>query len=313
MTIAGYDVIGDIHGYVDPLQRLLETLGYTQTQGTWSHPTRTAIFVGDFVDRGPHQREVVSLARAMVERGDAKAVMGNHELNALAYHTPHPETGAPLRPHSKKNQRQHEAFLEAYEDHPRELDHALTWFSSLPLWLELDGLRVIHACWHRPYLTYLQQEYEGSRLTDALLIDGFDKTHPTYNALETLLKGKELELPGGVRYLDREGNPRRTMRVAWWDRSARTYADAYMGPDGAAVPDTPIEGRHLVDDEPDGPLCFVGHYWLDGTPAPVADHVVCVDYSVARQEQLVAYRWSGERTPTQDHFVSVPVLESRGS
>ena len=40
--------------------------------------------------------------------------------------------------------------------------------------------------------------------------------------------------------------------------------------------------------------CFIGHYWLSGDPEPLAPNVACLDYSVAKNGKLVAYRWSGE-------------------
>lgn len=54
-----YDIIGDIHGYAEPLQRLLEKLDYTESNGTWRHPDRKVIFVGDYIDRGPAIRETL--------------------------------------------------------------------------------------------------------------------------------------------------------------------------------------------------------------------------------------------------------------
>jgi hypothetical protein len=45
------------------------------------------IFVGDFIDRGPQQREVLRIARAMCEAGSASAVLGNHEFNAIGWAT----------------------------------------------------------------------------------------------------------------------------------------------------------------------------------------------------------------------------------
>jgi hypothetical protein len=83
MSEQHYDVIGDVHGHADALRRLLVTLGYTESQGIFQHDTRKAIFVGDFVDRGPQQREVLRIARNMCEGGAANAVLGNHELNAI--------------------------------------------------------------------------------------------------------------------------------------------------------------------------------------------------------------------------------------
>jgi len=80
-----YDLIGDIHGHADELVQLLETLGYEKAQGSYRHPDRRVIFLGDFIDRGPKIRQVLEAVRPMIEAGHAQAVMGNHELNALAY------------------------------------------------------------------------------------------------------------------------------------------------------------------------------------------------------------------------------------
>lgn len=73
-----YDIIGDIHGYADALRRLLIKMGYTELQGVFRHDSRKIIFVGDFVDRGPQQIEVLRIARKMWEAGAASAVLGNH-------------------------------------------------------------------------------------------------------------------------------------------------------------------------------------------------------------------------------------------
>lgn len=99
-----YDLIGDIHGHADALQRLLAKLGYTRQKGAYRHPDRQVVFLGDFIDRGPRIRETLEIVRPMIDSGAALSVMGNHELNALAFHTPDPnKPGEHLRPHNEKN------------------------------------------------------------------------------------------------------------------------------------------------------------------------------------------------------------------
>jgi hypothetical protein len=71
MTVQGYDLVGDIHGHADALHRLLRALDYVEIEGVFRHPERHMIFVGDFIDRGPHQREVPQIARSMCEAGTA--------------------------------------------------------------------------------------------------------------------------------------------------------------------------------------------------------------------------------------------------
>src|SRR5664279_6567909 len=114
-----YDIIGDIHGHSEKLTHLLHKLGYRHHLGAWRHPDRSAIFVGDFIDRGPGQLETIGIVRGMLDAGTAQAVMGNHEFNAIAWHTPDPELeGEYLRRRGIKNRNQHEAFLAKVEHDP---------------------------------------------------------------------------------------------------------------------------------------------------------------------------------------------------
>ena len=138
-----YDIIGDIHGRLDKLDALLGRLGYREHHGAWRHPDRIAIFVGDLIDRGPHQVETVDRVRRMVDAGAALCVMGNHEFNAIAWTTPDPHnTGEFLRLHGKPgNLAQHRAFLAEVEGKPLHTE-LIDWFRTLPLWLDLGGIRV---------------------------------------------------------------------------------------------------------------------------------------------------------------------------
>ena len=56
-----YDLIGDTHGHADALQRLLKSLGYSRHKGIYKHPEKQAIFLGDFIDRGPQIRATLEI------------------------------------------------------------------------------------------------------------------------------------------------------------------------------------------------------------------------------------------------------------
>lgn len=74
-----FDIIGDVHGCCDELQELLAVLGY-RADGVWRHPGgRTAVFVGDIVDRGPRNVDALRLAMAMCDARTALCVPGNHD------------------------------------------------------------------------------------------------------------------------------------------------------------------------------------------------------------------------------------------
>ena len=149
-----YDLIGDIHGHATELKALLAKMDYEEIDGIWQHSERHVIFLGDFVDRGPEQVETVNIARKMVESGKALAVMGNHEFNAVAWATKNPESDSEyLRPHTEKNRKQHQEFLnQVIEKSDLHLD-MIEWFKTLPVYLDLPEFRVVHACWHPDHIS----------------------------------------------------------------------------------------------------------------------------------------------------------------
>ncbi len=81
-----FDVVGDVHGCRAELEQLLGDLAYTLVRDGQGRPVdavppdgRTAVFVGDLVDRGPDSPGVLRLVMGMVAAGHALAVPGNHE------------------------------------------------------------------------------------------------------------------------------------------------------------------------------------------------------------------------------------------
>lgn len=84
-----FDIIGDVHGCAAELRSLLVTLGWQLEQADGlavgaTHPAgRTAVFVGDLVDRGPDTPGVLRLVMGMVAAGTALCVSGNHEAKLV--------------------------------------------------------------------------------------------------------------------------------------------------------------------------------------------------------------------------------------
>jgi protein phosphatase len=81
-----FDIIGDIHGCFAELAALLGKLGYRDDNGRYSHPeVRKVIFLGDLVNRGPQNVEVLKLVARMVQDGSALYVRGNHCQSVYSY------------------------------------------------------------------------------------------------------------------------------------------------------------------------------------------------------------------------------------
>jgi hypothetical protein len=301
-----HDLIGDIHGHADALQQLLKSLGYSRQKGVYRHPERQAIFLGDFIDRGPHIRETLEIVRPMVDAGSALAVMGNHELNALAFHTPDPDKpGNHLRPHSEKNSNQHAETMRQVPS--SELASYLSWFRTLPMWLELDGLRVVHACWDENMMGQV-----SGPITDEFLHSACRKGQPLYAPIEILLKGKEATLPDRHSFEDKDGHPQRATRVKWYESPAgQTYRTYALSTEEIPC-DLPLPREVIQAAAPypaDAKPVFMGHYWLSGSrPELLAPNVACVDWSVAKGGFLCAYRWDGEQELDVGKFVWAPAV-----
>lgn len=314
-----YDFIGDVHGHGDKLEALLRKMGYEHRAGAWRHRSRMAIFVGDFIDRGPRQMDTINIVRAMIDAGSALAVMGNHELNAIGWITPSMrEPGEFLRQRGgekgSRNFSHHKEFLsEVKSDSPLHRE-VVDWFMTLPLWIDLPEARAVHACWHpRAVETIKSRLGEIPLLTENLLHEAIDESGPQkkegtlslFEAVELVCKGVEIELPQGRSYVDPSGFVRTRVRVRWWDESATTFKTSAMLSESfkEEFPDEmiPEDGRVVLPK--DKPL-FFGHYWMSGHPRPLGKLVACVDYSAAKNGPLVAYRYSGERELAADRFVS---------
>ena len=308
-----FDIIGDIHGYASALERLLSKLGYTNRSDGWQHPTRKVIFLGDFIDRGAEQVKTINIAKTMVDNQHALAVMGNHEFNAIAWATPDLEhTGEYLRAHTTKNYKQHRAFLNEIKENSLAHQEAISWFKTLPLFLDLDRIRVVHACWHPQHQQALKSYINDNAVVnhDAWPELCRENTE-AFAAIETLLKGMEIPLPKGVSFADKDGHVRHRTRTHWWlSGSSITYRDVAMVP-------SPMLEQLPPDIVPDGlqpgydnqkPL-FIGHYWMHGTPYLLSEHIACVDWSIAAetlpQAKLCAYQWQGESVLTAENMVWV--------
>jgi hypothetical protein len=311
MKQINYDLIGDIHGQAPELIRLLKKLSYRQFNGVWQHTDRKVIFLGDFIDRGNYQKAVINIVRPMVEQGFALSVMGNHEYNAIAYFTKN-SNGEFLRPHNQKNLNQHKEFINAYSDDSAEYERVIKWFKTLPLWIDFDNFRVVHACWDNESINLIKDFQNGSSiLSDKLLCESIKQDTWQHNAIEILIKGKKVLMPNECAFDDADNNIRKKMRVKWWKGSNSNYQDCFIGPDKvkALLPLTAIGSHNLTDYRSSEKLLFIGHYWLNNEITPLTDNIVCLDYSVAKKGgELVAYRWNGESVIDINKFVSVERL-----
>lgn len=285
--------IGDIHGRFSKLSRLLAPL-LAEEQAS----PLELIFIGDLIDNQPGDDIdhlcVLTTVRALVEAGRARCLMGNHEFNAVGWATRHPVTGEPLRPHSENNYRQHRAFLnDVTEDSSRHHDW-VDWFKTLPLFMDFGDIRAVHACWDDEALRRLRPWLdENNCLKPESWQHAFDKKHELYHLVEKVLKGPELSLPQGYRFIDKTNIERTQIRIRWWRNDATTYRHiAQVQPEMVdAIPDIPLTQPWQGFT---GAPVVIGHYTLAGAPELLSDTVICVDFNAAKGDNpLVGWEYTG--------------------
>jgi len=144
------DIIGDVHGESTALERLLFNLGY---QPDGYHPQgRKLVFVGDLFDRGPNSPAVLKIVRPIIEAGNGQLVLGNHELNLLRGERKDGNDWFwdEALPRDGKYE-PYERLL------PPQRNELISFLEQMPLILQRDDIRIVHAAWHDPSLDKLKQ------------------------------------------------------------------------------------------------------------------------------------------------------------
>jgi hypothetical protein len=302
------DIVGDIHGELEALEALLEKLGYTPDG---SHPQgRRLVFVGDLIDRGPASARVVLRVKALVEAGYAFAILGNHELNLVRKLLKNDN-------HWFMSPDDAEEAVELCVD-PAERAAVEGFLKTLPLVLEREDLRVVHACWlddsidqlrglsigevdlkalHADYSKQLWQHMQQSGLAAKAAKEETDYAEcirdrnwqPEFLAAKA--EADELFAVFNPLSVLTSGMERRTQtpfwasgkwrmveRVRWWDNYQSTVP-VVVGHYWRRVSE-----RGKVEMDKFGPDLFegIGHFdWLGPNK-----NVFCVDYSVAVRPAL---------------------------
>ncbi len=148
--------VGDVHGRVDLLHKA-RSLIETDAQ---SHPgkRKTAIFLGDFIDRGPNSREVVeALAGWTPPDCELVCLRGNHEAVLLDF-LAGADTGAQWLSHGGLETvlsygvalDRMPSTAEAFEDLRQKLlaavpDHHIAWLETLPVTHRAGDYLFVHA------------------------------------------------------------------------------------------------------------------------------------------------------------------------
>ena len=131
--------IGDIHGCLDQLQRLMELV-------TINPERDTLVFIGDYIDRGPDSRGVVDYVLDLKERmGNTVCLLGNHEHMLRDYLTDGPCGGLYLSNGGDATFASYGISAERDDAATRIPESHLEFFRSLPTYYETEEYIFVHA------------------------------------------------------------------------------------------------------------------------------------------------------------------------
>lgn len=267
------DIVADVHGEIDALRALLHYLGYRDGV----HPEgRRLVFLGDLTDRGPDSPAVIDLVESLLSRGLAQCVMGNHELNLLLGKERHGNSWF----YAKREvlDRSGQVVTQQLADEAMRR-RTLGLFASLPLVLEREDLRVVHAAWHHNAVEEVRNQSDAvavfhrferaidEKLDRLAITDEVERNLVLQNdnPVKRLTSGPE-ERVATPFYAG--GKMRHEGRVAWWN----SYGEDVW--------------------------CVIGHHWRISLPgdegerlfdpaqpfAPLGNgRVMCIDYSVGKR------------------------------
>ena len=278
------DIVGDVHGEIEPLLQLLAQLGY-DSRGR--HAQRRLVFIGDLIDRGPDSPAVLEFVRELVMAEQAQCLLGNHELLLLLGES---KEGCrwyadPQHPEQQPGGR----FA-----HSRPAPSALKplwreFVAGLPLALERDDLRLVHACWQSSAI-------EALRADDRSLLE-------IYTAYERSIE-LALQQEGKIRHIGLSNVTPAQLRDAMTRAKIVCVSNLYNVAHGeqklGSLPHASTEGQEaIVNLCAEHGMAFLPFFLL-AIPGPRRENAALTEIAERHGKTLaqVAIAWLLARSPT---------------
>jgi len=238
----------------------------------------------------------------MVDTGNAIALCGNHEHNAICFNFK--TKNGFLREHSIKNFKQHSETLLQFHGNQKLYNEAIEWFKTLPLYYKDENFNAVHATYDSISIDYLQLHTKNGVLSEEQYHLLADNNSQLFKAVEITCKGMEIKLSNDQYFLDKDGTKRVHIRTKWWlDPTKNSLHNLSIIPGLSINSNESLESTNYYKE--DGKPVFFGHYWLKGRPILFRDNICCTDFSVAKDGFLCAYRFNGEKILSNENFIYV--------
>lgn len=279
------DFIGDIHGHYSKFFQLLEKLGYhfNSQSLTFTHPDdRKLVVLGDFLNVGMQNLEVLSCIFNMHQQNKAYVISGNHEyFLALLY----------VKTLQNKNtlwyyiQRDYFPVYIEFVNKKEQLYKYIEWLLDLPIFIDFGTSKAIHAIWDEEDIEFVKNHNSIKKMID-------------YISLNPTFKERLNKIIMGITFKVKKQNSKKPIffRYKWWENIENTPINQLF------MHKTELfSAQYAIDINFDSlkiktthlPV-FFGHYNLQGFPYLTNSTKCCLDFGGAKGGYLTAYRWDGE-------------------
>lgn len=289
------DFIGDIHGYYKSMTKLLLKLGYTKKDKIWQHENSKALFLGDFINKGPNSLKVLKHIKRMVDNQHAYAILGNHELYFLEYYYSKKHNRKTYLKQSQKHQIK-KIFKEFKSD--KEIDKYAKWLSSLPFFYNFKTAYAVHAYWSNKNIQIITRRIRNKTLKNRDIKEIFKQKSKFSKAVWQTTKGVEFRIPPQIIKENIE-ILQSNFRIKWWENHEEKTLKEISFDSRITLPNTPIKKKYVRNYEiysSEFPPVFFGHYCLKKEHHLQRANICCLDScKTTKGRNIKSYRWSGER------------------
>jgi len=279
------DFIGDIHGHYTKFTQLLEKLGYrfnSQTKLFFHPEDRKIVVLGDFINVGMQNEEVLSCLQKMHQSGNAYIISGNHEyFLALLYH----KTLFNKSTLWYYLQRDYFPLYITFNNKKSKLEDYIQWICQLPLFLDFDNTKAVHAIWDENFYPFLSENNSVKKMIEFIAVN------PEYkeNLNKTIM---------GITYKFKNEKRLKPVffRYKWWESEKEIPVSQMFMHKSEHFPkelESEINFEHFQIKLQKEPV-FFGHFNLQGFPYLTSPTKCCLDFGGAKGGYLTSYRWDGE-------------------
>ena len=274
--------IGDVYGRLDKLNDLLVEIDFDINDPESSIQFVKLVFCGNLIAANPGENiehiALLTLVKEMVDKGFAYCLLGSNEFEVIGWSKHHPITDKPYLPENMIENpndlsQQRPVFIQEFAQGDEQLFKWVDWFMALPIYLDFDHIRAIHACWDNNVINQLNPYLSIKEL----------KEHDNDQSVSSKSQANAVHNVSLIA-------PNSLSQQFWPATFDTSHPLSSLMASCLNYPNL-----QLTDTHPHQQLSVpvvIGHYPQDSFPDIQNEHLVCVNYNAGTEDYpLVSFAW----------------------